>query len=941
MLPETPDNYSGIVYGAERIASIGSPSSNSYIILDLNETGKTAPLVGALVAVRNELADREEFALGTVIEITTRNPWHENASYRSSFKGEELPLLSGESDYYIAKVALQAAWHRTHGETVWIPAGPSLRMSPATGGGVYLVGRNIVTQLTETTDNLHAIGWLGGAQGTPLPLSIPDFRSALGAFHTGVFGQSGSGKALDVNTPIPTPHGFTPIGELRAGDWVYDENGAPCRILEAHPVLHNRDCYKIIFSNFDSVVADADHLWVTHALQPEVGKPAETVRTTRELLGSLHTDEGYVNHSLPARKALEGADNPAGDALVGKAYKVGYRHGGKYRISADEAQPFLRADLHVRLSFLYGLLAYPYPTNPRTALPSTWAGTPHIVEIPASTTDATFVDVLCDLVSGLGMYAHKYVNEAGNVCVEWEWTNFTDYVSIVGIVPVPTRPVRCLTVDSPRSIYLAGKSMYPTHNTAATSYLLGSQMRYENFGMIIVDPQGQWASEQGLPFSLQTFAEELGKEVLIFRISETLQLEKDTELFISLLKHTNLKTDLYMKQAETLDILWREMKKALKRFEKWEEEPSKELLLYLLGVLASDDSARRIYTTPDRMVQFQSDILELMNTPEQFASTLQEFAPIHNLFQKQNPHGEDRLPLRDVLRKCFEKSKKGSVEPAPLIILDMSTRSVASLNDDVDWEAEEALSLLDQDEVKAEILRSVFRSLKRTSEHTFRNNETLNALIVLDEAWRFAAPTRGVQGPVADLSTDLAGYARDTRKFGIGWFYISQSPYSINPDIWGQMSVRVFGTGLTGSDVDKMAEVLDRGDSVALYRTFGNPRATGIYPFLLVGPVSPLAANSSPLVVHTFTEFDDFRTENSTWLNAIRAKMGKPVLTGKPEKKQSAVRGKPVPQTVRKQILESSETVAQNKRDVGIENPDDYGADPFSDLFAGTEDPPF
>ena len=37
--------------------------------------------------------------------------------------------------------------------------------------------------------------------------------------------------------------------------------------------------------------------------------------------------------------------------------------------------------------------------------------------------------------------------------------------SIVSVEPVPSVPVRCITVDSPSSLYLVGKTMIPTHNT--------------------------------------------------------------------------------------------------------------------------------------------------------------------------------------------------------------------------------------------------------------------------------------------------------------------------------------------------------------------------------------------------------------------------------------------------------------------------------------------
>lgn len=41
----------------------------------------------------------------------------------------------------------------------------------------------------------------------------------------------GNGKALALDTPIPTPSGWTTMGELRAGDQVLDELGNPCRVI--------------------------------------------------------------------------------------------------------------------------------------------------------------------------------------------------------------------------------------------------------------------------------------------------------------------------------------------------------------------------------------------------------------------------------------------------------------------------------------------------------------------------------------------------------------------------------------------------------------------------------------------------------------------------------------------------------------------------------------
>ena len=69
------------------------------------------------------------------------------------------------------------------------------------------------------------------------------------------------GKALDVDTPIPTPNGFKTMGELEVGDYVVGSNGHPCKVTLATPYQHNRRCYEVMFDDGSVIVADADHIW--------------------------------------------------------------------------------------------------------------------------------------------------------------------------------------------------------------------------------------------------------------------------------------------------------------------------------------------------------------------------------------------------------------------------------------------------------------------------------------------------------------------------------------------------------------------------------------------------------------------------------------------------------------------------------------------------------
>lgn len=107
----------------------------------------------------------------------------------------------------------------------------------------------------------------------------------------------GNGKALALDTVIPTPQGWREMRDLRAGDQVFDELGHPCNVTGATEVMENHECYRVVFSDGAVIIADADHLWVTSALRtglpkgpkpkdaPRKGMPA--LRTTAEIAATL------------------------------------------------------------------------------------------------------------------------------------------------------------------------------------------------------------------------------------------------------------------------------------------------------------------------------------------------------------------------------------------------------------------------------------------------------------------------------------------------------------------------------------------------------------------------------------------------------------------------------------------------------------------------------
>ena len=125
-------------------------------------------------------------------------------------------------------------------------------------------------------------------------------------------------KALALDTPIPTPAGWTTMRDLDVGDNVIGVDGKPTRVIGISDVFTDHKCYRLGFSNGESVIADAGHLWVTKALTdaPGLGRGnggdlrqrRTRVRTTQEIADTLRRpNDGAANHSMLMPEAQIGA----------------------------------------------------------------------------------------------------------------------------------------------------------------------------------------------------------------------------------------------------------------------------------------------------------------------------------------------------------------------------------------------------------------------------------------------------------------------------------------------------------------------------------------------------------------------------------------------------------------------------------------------------------
>jgi replicative DNA helicase len=161
-----------------------------------------------------------------------------------------------------------------------------------------------------TLDEIEAIGSRGG-QMVGVPTGFVDLDALTNGLHPGqmivIAARPAVGKALALDTPLPTPTGWTTMGEVKIGDQLIGADGKPTRVVAATDVMEARPCYEVEFSDGSVLVADALHQWVT------------STRAARRAASERRPPTFYWKRDLIERvcgMACEAAESP--DSLITK-----------------------------------------------------------------------------------------------------------------------------------------------------------------------------------------------------------------------------------------------------------------------------------------------------------------------------------------------------------------------------------------------------------------------------------------------------------------------------------------------------------------------------------------------------------------------------------------------------------------------------------------------
>jgi replicative DNA helicase len=350
--------------------------------------------------------------------------------------------------------------------------------------------------LQPTLDEIETVGASGAAM-TGVPTGFTDLDRLLNGLHPGqliiVAGRPGLGKALALHTPLPTPGGWTTMGQVAVGDRLLGANGRPTTVTAVSGVMRGRPCFEVEFSDGSVIVADAEHRWVTTT---RGGGPAE-VRTTREIVATLRAGD-RPNHSVAIARPLDLPARPLpippyalGVSLAAALFRPAaidpeiiarVEADGGDVIAAGDRIPgaYLRAAEPDRRAVLAGLLD--------VAGTVARGGTIRVRHGSAALADDAY-ELIVSLGYRCGSTAGTLTFDAADDVFRLERKRIAHkqrrpatvagHRYIVDVRPIDSVPVRCVSVDNDDHLYLAGRAMIPTHNsTAAMDFARSASVRH-------------------------------------------------------------------------------------------------------------------------------------------------------------------------------------------------------------------------------------------------------------------------------------------------------------------------------------------------------------------------------------------------------------------------------------------------------------------------------
>jgi Helicase HerA, central domain len=377
--------------------------------------------------------------------------------------------------------------------------------------------------------------------------------------------------------------------------------------------------------------------------------------------------------------------------------------------------------------------------------------------------------------------------------------------------------------------------------------------QYPKMAMLVIDPQGEFSKDMREGQSTGEFALPVGdvirgqhKPIVVLTVQK-LVLDR-WELFQQILAQSRFFRELQIMTDDKLqlacDQLVEAMKKAHLTLGSLHERDTFEKAWALLK---QDKLRNKIYAKEGAAAERFADAVSEADRDELYRTA---WLPVANLFKEDRAAG--RRKVEEALTWLLDPAK----DNRPVLVLDVSRQKTA----DFMW----------NETIQALVVKRLLEGIIYVAEEMFKEGQSLNALVIIDEAHRLAARDIGPEDDSAKkVRAVLVDAARTTRKYGLGWLFISQTLSSLHPEILQQLRIFFFGFGLAlGQEFQALRQLVgSSGTALSLYQLFRDPHssfdtASRQYSFMSIGPVSPLSFAGTPLFFNAFSSVEEFLTAN-------------------------------------------------------------------------------
>jgi len=363
--------------------------------------------------------------------------------------------------------------------------------------------------------------------------------------------------------------------------------------------------------------------------------------------------------------------------------------------------------------------------------------------------------------------------------------------------------------------------------------------------IFILDPQGEYSREFSSNELLKsTYEKKIGRKIKILNL-QNLVFDFDESILMDLLNASGFFHRLRMPFEDHWPRFTEETIKLLKGGKGTIDEEIKPWNYYkkasfkrLWYQIPKDVFLDKIIFT-ERPRERVKEVWKSLNFDEMYYI----WASITRLFSYKSDEN-----IR--LTKLLEETSEGN----PLVIIDISSQGKTE-------------ALFWNEKIQLIAIQQFLGRITIQAENKFKEGGNLNSLVVVDEAHRLAPRGRPEVDMIGRIKSIFIDAVRTTRKYGLGWMFISQSLSSLDREILNQIRIYIFGFGLAWG-VERLAlkDIIGGAtEALKLYQNFRDPQS-GLrkkeYPFMTMGPISPLSFSSTPLFFNALNYPNEFIKDN-------------------------------------------------------------------------------